>query len=287
MMTVDVEDYFQVSAFDSVARRERWAQYESRVERNTFRLLSLFETSGVRGTFFVLGWVAERFPGLVRQIAEAGHEVASHGVSHRLVYDMSRAGFREDIRRAKWILEACTGRPVLGYRAPSFSITTRSLWALDILIEEGYQYDASIYPIHHDRYGMPDAPRHCWRVDRPLGGIWEVPGSTVRMAGTNIPIGGGGYFRILPYAWTRAGISRVNQVEGKPVVFYIHPWEIDPDQPRLPASAISRLRHYHNLHKTEERLRQLIRDFTFEPVSAVLLPEPAPHSMFADLARVV
>ena len=287
MMTVDVEDYFQVSAFDSSARRERWGQYESRVERNTMRLLSLFETSGVRGTFFVLGWVAERFPRLVREIAAAGHEIASHGFSHHLVYEMSQAGFREDIRRSKFVLEACTGRPVLGYRAPSFSITSRSLWALDILIEEGYQYDASIYPIHHDRYGMPDAPRHCWRVDRRGGSIWEVPGSTVRMAGTNIPIGGGGYFRMFPYALIRAGIARVNQVEAKPVVFYIHPWEIDPDQPRLAASAVSRLRHYHNLDKAEGRLRRLLRDFAFEPVSSFVLPAFAVPPAFASLPRVV
>ena len=270
LMTVDVEDYFHGSAFDAVVPRERWGACESRVETNTERLLGLFEAARVRGTFFVLGWVAERFPGVVRQIARAGHEVASHGYSHRLVYRMSAADFREDVRRAKGLIESHAGLPVLGYRAPSFSITTQSLWALDVLIEEGYQYDASIFPIHHDRYGIPDAPRHLWRAERPAGEIWELPGSTVRVAGTNVPIGGGGYFRFFPYSWIRSGMRRINQSERKPVVFFIHPWEIDPDQPRLPGSAASRFRHYRNLHKTEGRLRQLLRDFRFAPVCSFL-----------------
>jgi polysaccharide deacetylase family protein (PEP-CTERM system associated) len=267
--------------------RERWGQCESRVERNTERLLTLFEAERVRATFFVLGWVAERFPGLVRQIAASGHEIASHGYSHRLVYGMSRASFREDIRQSKWLLESCIGRPVLGYRAPSFSITAQSLWALDVLIEEGYGYDSSIYPIHHDRYGIPDAPRHCWQVARASGSILEVPGSTVRIGGANLPIGGGGYFRLFPYGWIRAGISRVNRVEGRPVVFYIHPWEVDPDQPRLASSAFTRLRHYRNLHKTERRLTRLLRDFSFAPISSVLLPAPVPHAAFSPLSQVV
>lgn len=287
MMTVDVEDYFQVSAFEGVVPRDRWGQCESRVERNTGRLLALFDAAGMRATFFVLGWVAERFPGLVRQIAAAGHEIASHGYGHRLVYGMSRASFRDDIRQSKWLLESCTGQPVLGYRAPSFSITARSLWALDILIEEGYQYDASIYPIRHDRYGIPGAPRHCWQEARAAGTILEVPGSTVRVAGANVPIGGGGYFRMFPYAWIRAGISRINRIEGRPVVFYIHPWEIDPDQPRLPGSAFSRLRHYRNLDKTEGRLKRLLRDFRFAPVRSVLAAAPALHPSLVPLSQVV
>ena len=286
MMTVDVEDYFQVSGFENIVPRERWGQCESRVERNTERLLTLFEAARVRATFFVLGWVAERFPGLVRQIAASGHEIASHGYGHRLVYGMSRASFREDIRQAKWLLESCTGQAVLGYRAPSFSITAQSLWALDVLIEEGYGYDASIYPIHHDRYGIPDAPRHSWQAARPAGSIWEVPGSTVRIGGTNLPIGGGGYFRLLPYGWIHAGISRVNRVERRPVVFYVHPWEIDPDQPRLPGSAFTRLRHYRNLHKTERRLTRLLRDFSFATISSVVLPTPVP-SAFSPVSQVV
>lgn len=287
MMTVDVEDYFHVSAFETVVPRERWDACESRVEANTERLLKVFDDARVRATFFVLGWVAERCPGIVRRIASAGHELASHGYSHRLVYRMSAAEFRDDVRRSKALIESCAGLPVLGYRAPSFSITSKSLWALDVLIEEGYLYDASIYPIHHDRYGIPDAPRHLWQAKRQAGEIWEVPGSTVRVAGTNVPIGGGGYFRFFPYACIRCGIDRVNQSEQKPVVFFIHPWEIDPDQPRLPGSALSRFRHYRNLDKTEGRLRRLLRDFQFAPVCSLLSPVSVSFGMHAPLAQVV
>jgi polysaccharide deacetylase family protein (PEP-CTERM system associated) len=269
-MTVDVEDYFHVSVFEGVVSRDRWPSMESRVQANTERLLALFEEHSVRGTFFVLGWVAERYPSLVRAIVGAGHELASHGYAHRLIYNQTPDEFRDDVRRAKALLEDAGGTEVLGYRAPSFSVTARSMWALDVLLEERYRYDASIFPIRHDRYGIPDAPRWPHHVSRRGGTIFEVPGSTVRVGSTNLPVAGGGYFRILPYAWTRWGMARVNEHDRQPAVFYLHPWEIDPDQPRLPASALGRFRHYRNLHKTESRLRALMRDFRFGPLNAVL-----------------
>ena len=269
-MTVDVEDYFHVSVFDDVVPRERWPSMESRVVASTERLLDLFAEFEVRGTFFVLGWVAERYGSLVRTIATRGHEVASHGYGHRLVYTQTPEAFREDVKRAKGLLEDASGAPVRGYRAPSFSVTRRSLWALDVLWDEGYRYDASIFPIRHDRYGIPDAPRWPHSMTTAGGQIFEVPGSTVRLGGANLPVAGGGYFRILPYSWTRWGIGRVNEIERQPVIFYLHPWEIDPGQPRLQASALGRFRHYRNLDKTELRLRALMRDFDFAPLNAVL-----------------
>ncbi len=269
-MTIDVEDYFHVSVFDGVVPRHFWEGFESRVCANTERLLDIFEAYEVTGTFFVLGWVAERFPQLVRRIAAAGHEVASHGYGHRLVYDQTPKAFREDVRRAKALLEREAGTPVLGYRAPSYSVTPRSLWALDILIEEGYRYDSSIFPIRHDRYGIPLSPRHAYVLERPKGSLVEAPASTARFGPLNLPIAGGGYFRILPYGWTHWGISRVNRLEGRPVIFYLHPWEIDPDQPRLKAGLLSRFRHYRNLGATEGRLRQLFTDFKFGPMARVL-----------------
>jgi polysaccharide deacetylase family protein (PEP-CTERM system associated) len=270
-LSIDVEDYFQVSAFEATVHRDSWDTLESRVCRNTERLLEILADVGVQGTFFVLGWVAERYPVLVRRIVEAGHEVASHGYDHRLVYGMTPKQFREDLARARAALEAAGAGPVLGYRAPSFSITRESLWALDVLTAEGYVYDASIYPIRHDRYGVPDWPRHITRVDRPSGALWEVPGSTILVCQTNLPVGGGGYFRLLPYGWTSAGIRSINR-EGRPAVFYLHPWEIDPDQPRLRGSLLSRVRHYTNLTRTEPRLRRLLREFRFSRISDVLFP---------------
>lgn len=268
-MTVDVEDYFHVSVFDGVVPRDAWDGLESRVCANTERLLRIFDTAGVSATFFVLGWVAERFPSLVRAIAAQGHEIASHGHGHRLVYDLTRQAFRDDIRRSKDVLESAIGTPVFGYRAPSYSVTTRSLWALDVLIEEGFRYDASIFPIYHDRYGIPDSPRHPYLLQRTQP-LLEAPGSTVRFGPINLPIAGGGYFRILPYAWTRWGITRLNVGERAPAIFYLHPWEIDPEQPRLQASLLGRFRHYRNLSKTEERLRALLDDFQFSTMVAVL-----------------
>src|SRR5919197_6054348 len=218
-MTIDVEDYFHVSAFDGVVPRSHWNRLETRVSANTERLLEIFDEAKIQATFFVLGWVAERWPQLVRQIAGRGHEIASHGFGHRLVYDQTPRQFRDDVRRAKGILEATAGTQVFGYRAPSYSITPRSLWALDVLIEEGFRYDASIFPVHHDRYGIPVSSRHPYRLDRPGGSIVEVPGSTVRWALFNFPVAGGGYFRILPYRWTRWGIARLNGVEARAAVF--------------------------------------------------------------------
>jgi len=269
-MTVDVEDYFQVSAFEASVPRSTWDSFESRVVRNTNRLLELFDGANLRATFFVLGWVAERHPALVRQIAAAGHEVASHGFGHRLVYDQSPAEFREDLRRSRGAISDAASVPVLGYRAPSFSITTRSLWALDIIREEGFAYDASVFPIRHDRYGLPSSPRHFHALERSAGTLWECPGSTIRLAGTNLPVAGGGYFRLLPYGWTRWGISRLNNRERRAAIFYLHPWEIDPEQPRLPGSRLSQFRHYRNLSKTEARLRRLISEFRFAPLAQVL-----------------
>jgi polysaccharide deacetylase family protein (PEP-CTERM system associated) len=269
-MSVDVEDYFHVSVFDGIVPRAQWAQMESRVCANTTRLLDLFAEFDVRSTFFVLGWVAERYPHLVKTIADGGHEIASHGYAHRLIYDQTPAKFREDVRKAKQLLEDASGCAVLGYRAPSYSITPRSLWALDILIEEGYRYDSSIFPIRHDRYGIPVSPREPFPIERDSGTLMEVPGSTVRVGQLNLPIAGGGYFRLLPYQWTRWGIARLNAVEQQAAVFYIHPWEIDPEQPRLQAGWLGRLRHYRNLDQTEARLRALLTDFRFSTVGSLL-----------------
>jgi polysaccharide deacetylase family protein (PEP-CTERM system associated) len=242
---------------------------------NTERLLAIFDDHGIKATFFVLGWVAERFPRLVAQIAELGHEIASHGYGHRLIYDQTRRAFREDVRRAKDLLESTSGAPVLGYRAPSYSVTPRSLWALDVLIEEGYTYDSSIFPIRHDRYGIPQSARHPYFIHRPAGMLLEAPASTAAFGPVNLPIAGGGYFRILPYRWTRWGIHGINR-EGRAAIFYLHPWEIDPDQPRLRAGLLSRFRHYRHLDQTETRLRRLLADFEFGRMKDVLSATPAP-----------
>jgi polysaccharide deacetylase family protein (PEP-CTERM system associated) len=273
-MSVDVEDYFQVSAFEGVVARADWDRMESRVEHNTHRLLDLFDEYGVRSTFFTLGWVAERYPGLVTAIAARGHEIASHGYEHRLIYDQTPGAFREDVRRAKGVLENTSGQRVAGYRAPSYSVTTASLWALDVLAEEGYAYDSSIFPIRHDRYGIPSSPRHPHAVKVSRGALVEAPASTVRVGSTNLPVAGGGYFRILPYWWTRWGIARLNAVERRPAIFYLHPWEIDPEQPRMPARGLSRFRHYRNLEQTEPRLRRLLSDFRFDTVASLLRQAP-------------
>lgn len=296
-MSVDVEDYFQVSAFDGVVARESWGARESRVCANTERLLAIFDQAGVRATFFVLGWVASRFPGLVRQIASQQHEIASHGYSHHLVYDQTPWQFREDVRRAKSILEDIGGTAVDGFRAPSYSVTERSLWALDVLVEEGYRYDASIFPIYHDRYGIPSSPRHPHVLKLTNGSIVEAPASTVRCGRVNLPIAGGGYFRLLPYWWTKWGIERLNTVERRPAIFYLHPWEIDPAQPRIAIKATTRLRHYRNLDKTELRLRRMMQDFKFSTVASMLhaaaprfsraIGAVSPPAMRADAMHVV
>ncbi len=269
-MSVDVEDYFHVSVFDGLLPRAAWPSMESRVVANTARLLDLFEQFGVHATFFVLGWVGERYPDLVREIAGNGHEVASHGFAHRLIYDQTPREFREDVRRAKGVLEDACGRRIAGYRAPSYSITPRSLWALDVLIEEGFTYDSSIFPIRHDRYGIPLSAREPYLVERPAGALMEVPAATLRVGFMNLPVSGGGYFRILPYAWTRWSIGHVSRFEQRPIVFYLHPWEIDPGQPRLVAGRLGRFRHYRNLSVTEARLRRLMTEFRFETVSSLV-----------------
>lgn len=272
-MTVDVEDYFHASAFDRIVSRPSWPERDSRVVPNTEALLECFDRADIHATFFILGWVAERYPQLVRDIAAAGHELASHGFHHQLIYLLTPEQFREDVRRAKATIEDAGGTAVRGYRAPSFSIVQASLWALDVLIEEGHSYDASIFPIHHDRYGIADAPRQAHRIDRSSGSIVEVPGSTVRVAGQNLPIAGGGYFRLLPYAWTRWGMARLNTA-GEPAVFYIHPWEVDPGQPRLPVGRVTKVRHYRGLDKALDRLEMLCNDFSFDTVSAMLAARP-------------
>ncbi len=264
-MTVDVEDYFHVSGFANVIRPEDWPRFESRVEANTHKLLEIFAAHQASATFFILGWIAERHVGLVKAIQRAGHEIACHGYAHRLVYQASPEEFRKDVRRAKKILEDVAGTPVDGYRAPSFSIVKSSLWTLDILAEEGFQYDSSVFPIRHDRYGIPDAHRfpHQWQTQNG-NGLAEFPISTFRAWGVNVPVGGGGYFRLLPYALTRWAIQRLNNTEQKPAVVYIHPWELDPAQPRVPGPLLDRFRHYVNLHTTEGKVHRLLHDFSFQ-----------------------
>lgn len=269
-MSVDVEEYFHASALESVAPRGAWETMPSRVVPTTHALLDLFASKRTTATFFILGWVADRFPGLVRDIAGAGHEVASHGYWHQIVYSLTPEAFREDVRRSKQVLESLTGRAVHGYRAPSFSITRQSLWALDVLLDEGYTYDASIFPVRHDRYGIPDAPRHAYLLPRAAGTLREVPPSTIRVAGQNLAVAGGGYFRLLPYRWTHYGLTRLDQTEHRPAIFYLHPWEIDNEQPRMPVGRLTRLRHYGNLGRTHGRLARLLDDFKFAPVADVL-----------------
>lgn len=267
-MSVDVEDYYQVSAFAHRVRPADWPRYEPRVARNTFRLLALFEDAGVRATFFVLGWVAERNPGLVREIAAAGHEVACHGYSHELIYRQTPAQFRRETRRARDVLEDQVQAPVIGYRAASYSIVEHSRWALDVLHEQGFLYDSSIFPVHHDRYGIPGAPLQPHRVRTPTGALLaEFPPTAVDHLGLRFPVGGG-YFRLYPYAFTRRLLKRVGG--ERPFMFYLHPWEIDPEQPRISAGMRSRFRHYLNLHRCEARLQRLLRDFPLAPVRDVL-----------------
>ncbi len=270
-LTIDVEDYYHVSAFESAVRFEDWDRYESRVERNTAKILDILEASRAHATFFILGWVAERHPGLVRAIHARGHEIASHGYRHRLLYNMTREEFVEDTRRSKGILEDICGSPVVGYRAASYSIVEQTFWCLDVLRQLGFQYDSSIFPIHHDRYGMPRWNRFPhWISCRDGLGIWEFPLSTLRLAKANIPISGGGYLRLFPYRFVRWGIRRLNEKESQPAVVYLHPWELDPGQPRLHGPRLSRFRHYVNLSGTEAKLRRLLSDFRFEPLSQAL-----------------
>jgi len=269
-LTIDVEDYFQVAALAEAVDRKDWPSMEYRVEANTDRLLELFSQREVKATFFALGWVAERSPELIRRIQKAGHEIASHGYSHQLVYNQTPAVFRDETRRSKQILEDITGEPVTGYRAASYSITAQSRWALDILCEEGFTWDSSIFPVHHDRYGMPGTPHEPYRLEAPGGGtLIEFPLSTCPVGNYRLPIAGGGYFRLYPYWLSRWGLGKINRA-GQSFIFYLHPWEIDTGQPRLDVKALSRFRHYNNLDKCMGRLERLLGDFRFGSVSEVL-----------------
>ena len=269
--SVDVEDYFQVAALAPAIARESWDQRESRVERNTDLLLDLLAERGIHGTFFVLGWIAERHPALVKRIAAAGHEIASHGYSHQLIYSQSREDFYQETVRSKRLLEDLSAAAVIGYRAASFSITRRSLWALDVLVELGFRYDSSIFPIRHDRYGIPGAAAEPGTVIAPSGAtLIEFPMSAATFLGVKVPVSGGGYFRLLPYALTRRGLRQVNERYGRPFTFYLHPWEVDPGQPRVRVGWLSRFRHYTNLDRCEPRLRRLLAEFRFAPMREVL-----------------
>lgn len=270
-LTIDVEDYYHVAGFESVIRFEDWDRYESRVERNTERILDLLDGHRSKATFFILGWVAERFPKLVRDISDRGHEVASHGYAHQRIHAQSPELFREETKRAKAILEDTIGHPVQGYRAASYSIVTKTLWALAILKEEGFVYDSSIFPVYHDRYGIPGYHRFCHVLEREPGiGLIEFPLSTLRVAGLNVPIAGGGYFRLFPYRFIRWGIRHLNNKENQPGVIYLHPWEIDPEQPRVHANPVSRFRQYLNLKRMEGKFSRLLTDFRFGTIMDVL-----------------
>lgn len=268
-MSVDVEDYFQVSAFEKNIKPSDWDKLPCRVEHNTHKILKLFDQSGIHSTFFVLGWVAERYPELVKEIVAQGHELASHGYAHQRATLQSRAVFRDDIDRAKKLLEDISGKEISGYRAPSYSISTQNLWAHDELLETGHQYSSSVYPVKHDLYGIPDAPRFAYRCEN---GLLEIPITTSKIGAKNIPAGGGGFFRFFPYAFSKWNIKRVNENDRQAAIFYFHPWEIDPEQPRQKGISLkSRFRHYLNLNKTEPRLKQLLSDFQWDRMDKIFL----------------
>ncbi len=280
-LSFDIEEHFQVSGFESPMRRKHWDQYESRVEQNTDTILDVLAARQFKATFFVLGWVAERNAQLVRKLAAEGHEIASHGYGHELITAQTPQVFREDIRKAKRILEDLIGGPVYGYRAPSFSITQETKWALPILVEEGYAYDSSVFPVLHDRYGMPGANPQCHQLETASGALWELPPSTVKVGGMRVPVAGGGYFRLFPYPILRWMLRRIEE-QGQPLVVYLHPWELDPGQPRMQGPMISKFRHYLNIGKTKERLTALIRDFDFGPLRTAI---PAMASAVASHER--
>jgi len=268
-MTVDVEDYFQVAAFADCIGPETWDSFPCRVERNVSRILQLFADHHVSATFFTLGWIAKRYPQMVRSLIAAGHELASHGFDHTKVHQQTRDQFRSDIRSAKQLLEDVSGTPVIGYRAPSFSINAQTTWAFDVLAEEGYRYSSSVYPIRHDHYGMREAPRFAF-TPRGISGVIELPLTACHFLGSNWPCAGGGYFRLMPYAIARWAIRRVNRVDGRPCIFYFHPWEIDPDQPVQKGLKIrARMRHYLNLHRMEQRLHSVLSDFAWSRIDRV------------------
>ncbi len=275
VMSVDVEDYFQVGAFENAIARDEWDHWPCRVEANVARILALFERHGIKATFFTLGWIAERYPGVVQAIVSNGHELASHGYGHQRATTLTPEQFRADVIRAKELLEDIGGVVVSGYRAPSFSINHHSLWALDVLAETGHRYSSSIYPISHDHYGMPDAPRFPYRPER-CPRLLEMPPTTVDWRGRNLPAAGGGYFRLLPYAASRWLISQVNHQDRRPAMFYFHPWEVDPGQPRIPGAPLkSRFRHYVNLNRMERKLDRLCQDFRWGRADQVYATELA------------
>jgi polysaccharide deacetylase family protein (PEP-CTERM system associated) len=267
--TVDVEDYFQVSAFASSVRADDWDHYTCRVERSTQRLLDLAAETATRGTFFILGWVAERYPDLIRTIHAAGHEIGCHSHRHQLVYDLGPERFRQDLVQSRDVLQSIIGEPVRLYRAPSFSVTRKSLWALEILVEEGFRIDSSVYPVRHDRYGIPGAPAVPHRIRTPAGEIQEVPGTVWQTGRLSVPVGGGGYLRLLPWSVTNALLRSIRQ-QQRPLNVYVHPWEVDPDQPRIAGSLKSRFRHYQNLRTTLPKLRHLLTSFQLTTMSDML-----------------
>jgi polysaccharide deacetylase family protein (PEP-CTERM system associated) len=273
-LTIDVEDYFHVTAFEKYIRTEDWDNYPLRVVDNTLKILDILDERSVKATFFVLGWVAKRCPSLVKEIQKRGHEIACHGYGHELIYRIGPENFRRDIRKARMLLEDISGKKINGYRAPSYSITKKSLWAFDILIEEGFTYDSSIFPVAHDIYGISDANRFPHEINRPSGVIKEFPLSTLKFRISNfefrIPIAGGGYLRLFPVWLIRRAINYINNCEGQPVVLYLHPWEIDPEQPRVRAGFKSRFRHYVNLDKTVGKVENLLSLFDFVLMRKVL-----------------
>ncbi|WP_188063873.1 XrtA system polysaccharide deacetylase [Sphingobium sp. KCTC 72723] len=274
-LSVDVEDWFQVGAFERTIRRADWDSLAHRVEGNTDAVLDLFAQAGVTGTFFTLGWVAERYPALMRRIADAGHEVASHGYDHARVFTFTPEQWRADLRKARAILEDASGQAVTGYRAPSFSIDPRTPWAHPILAEEGYRYSSSVAPIRHDHYGWPDSPRFAWKPV-PGSDLVELPVTTAKLGKRTLAAGGGGFFRLLPYQFSRWAIRQVNAQAGRPAIIYFHPWEIDPDQPRRTDAPLrSRLRHYSNLSVMAPKLRRLTSDFAWTRVDAIADAEAA------------
>lgn len=271
-LTVDVEDYFQVSAFASHIPRSEWDSRPCRVERNIDAILEQFDRHGAKATFFTLSWIAERYPQVVRRIVAGGHEIASHGHAHLRASEQTREHFLHDIRHAKEVLEQQAGVPVLGYRAPSFSIGKGNLWAFDCILEAGYRYSSSVYPIRHDHYGMPDSPRFPYFTRE---GLLEVPVTTTRVFNSNLPAGGGGYFRLMPYAVSRWMIQRVNRQDGQSAIFYFHPWEVDPGQPRIEGvGAKTKFRHYLNLSRMQHRLDRLLTDFAWDRVDKVFAGTP-------------
>jgi polysaccharide deacetylase family protein (PEP-CTERM system associated) len=265
IFSVDLEEYFQVHAFEGIVKRGEWDVIPSRVELGTLRLLDLLERTGNRATFFTLGWIADRHPDLLRRISEAGHEIASHGYGHRRLTEMTPAEFRADLRRSRRSLVSATGKPVLGYRAPMFSLVPGMEWVFDILVDEGFVYDSSLFPIRRSGYGFAGVNPEIHYIERPGGRLLEIPMTTTVVAGVRLPAAGGGWFRQLPYGLTRSGFRRCEK-QGTPGMFYIHPWELDPDQPRIPVPVIQRIRHYRGLRRIESRLERLLRDFSFTSV---------------------